>query len=267
MPFNLSLEHVTKVFQKDGYALPILADISLKAPAGWFVSVIGPSGAGKTTLFNIIAGLDEPTSGRILIDGHEAPSRLGRIAYMPQKDLLLPWRSVLDNAIIGLEVQGVDRSEARRGALELMHRFGLAGFEKEYPATLSGGMRQRVAFLRTFLAARDIMLLDEPFGALDALTRSELQDWLLSLRPELDLTVLMITHDVDEAVLMSDRVYVVSSRPARVLLELDIDLPRLRNSITTTVQPTFIQYRTHLLTTLRGGRAIEPSSIGGTREE
>ncbi len=266
MPLSLSLEHITKVLTRDGHSLPILADITLQAPAGSFVSIIGPSGAGKTTLFNIIAGLDEPTSGRVLIDGHEAPNRLGRVAYMPQKDLLLPWRSVLDNAIIGLEVQGIDRSQARRQAMELTPRFGLAGFEREYPAALSGGMRQRVAFLRTFLAARDIMLLDEPFGALDALTRSELQDWLLSLWPELDLTVLMITHDVDEAVLMSDRVYVVSPRPAKVLLALDIDLPRPRSSVTTSLLPAFLKYRAELLVTLRGGSAVHPP-VGRTHEK
>jgi ABC-type nitrate/sulfonate/bicarbonate transport system ATPase subunit len=263
MPFSLSLERITKVLQRDGYSLPVLADITLQAEAGSFVSVIGPSGAGKTTLFNIIAGLDEPTSGRILINGHQAPKRLGRIAYMPQKDLLLPWRNVLDNAIIGLEVQGIERSRARRQALELMPRFGLAGFEAEYPAALSGGMRQRVAFLRTFLAARDIMLLDEPFGALDALTRSELQDWLLSLWQDLNLTVLMITHDVDEAVLMSDRVYVVSPRPAKVLLALEIDLPRPRSSVTTSTLPAFMRYRTQLLATLRGGSSLPTSPAGG----
>ncbi len=266
MPLSLSLQHVTKVLEKDGHRLPILADITLQAEAGSFVSIIGPSGAGKTTLFNIISGLDNPTSGRILIDGREAPDRLGRIAYMPQKDLLLPWRNVLDNAIIGLEVQGVKRSVARSRALELMPRFGLSGFEYEYPAALSGGMRQRVAFLRTFLAAKDVMLLDEPFGALDALTRSELQDWLLALWPDLELTVLMITHDVDEAILMSDRVYVVSPRPARVLMVVDVAIPRPRNSLTTTSLPSFLQYRSQLLASLRTGLATQ-TAAGATHEE
>src|SRR5262249_10952071 len=143
--------------------------------------IVGPSGCGKSTLFNILAGLIEPTAGRVFLDGQPARRLLATVGYMPQKDLLMPWRSVLDNTTLGLEIGGTPRRSARRRALEDFPPFGLAGFEGAWPADLSGGMRQRAALLRTFLAGRDVMLLDEPFGALDALTRQEMQSWLLEI--------------------------------------------------------------------------------------
>ena len=206
-----------------------LQGVDVHAAAGEFVSLIGPSGCGKSTLFNIMTGLMEPTGGRILIDGREVAQRAGEIAYMPQKDLLFPWRTVLDNAAIGLELAGMARSEARRRALPLFERFGLAGFAKAYPAELSGGMRQRVAFLRTVIQGRGVMLLDEPFGALDSLTRADMQQWLLTVWEELRTTVIFVTHDVAEAVFLSDRVYVMAPRPGRVCGVVDIDLPRPRH--------------------------------------
>ncbi|MBI2872738.1 MAG: ABC transporter ATP-binding protein [Chloroflexi bacterium] len=222
------LEGVSKVLYTNGRPLPVLERVDFFAQDGEFVSIIGPSGCGKSTLLNIIAGLEEPDGGAIRFGGHDAPSRLGLAGYMHQKDLLLPWRTVLDNAILGLEVQGVPRSEAHRRARLLMGRFGLTGFESEYPYALSGGMRQRAAFLRTVLAEKDLLLLDEPFGALDALTRVHMQEWLLDLWESLKKTIVLVTHDVDEAVLLSDRVYVLTARPGRVKLVQRVDLPRPR---------------------------------------
>lgn len=196
---------------------------------GEFVTIIGPSGSGKSTLFNIIAGLLEPQEGAIFIDGERVSDRTGYVAYMPQRDLLLPWRTVLDNVILPLEIQGQDIEAARRQARELMPRFGLEGFDDHYPGVLSGGMRQRAAFLRTVLSGRDTLLLDEPFGALDALTRRRLQDWLLDLQRSLRRTIVFITHDVEESVYLADRVVVLSPRPGRVSKVLPVDLPRPRH--------------------------------------
>jgi ABC-type nitrate/sulfonate/bicarbonate transport system ATPase subunit len=168
---------------------------------------------------------------------------------MQQKDLLLPWRSVLDNAALGLEIQGVPRRQARQKALELTGLFGLAGFEHQYPFALSGGMRQRAAFLRTMLLGQDVVLLDEPFGALDALTRVQMQEWLMDLWNTLKKTIVLITHDVEEAILLSDRVYVLSTRPAKIKLMMEIDLPRPR-SFGNVTDPDFIELKTRLLTLL-----------------
>ncbi len=225
---KIELEGVSVDFSTGRGPLPVLKEVDLHAREGEFVTLIGPSGCGKSTLLNVIAGLEEPSSGSIRFDGHPAGHRIGAAAYMPQKDLLMPWRSILDNTILGLEIQGVPRSMARKRALAHFELFGLQGFENAYPATLSGGMRQRAAFLRTVLTDRPIMLLDEPFGALDALTRSDMQEWLLRLWDSLHKTILFITHDVDEAVLLSDRVYVLTARPGQVKLVLDVDLPRPR---------------------------------------
>jgi ABC-type nitrate/sulfonate/bicarbonate transport system ATPase subunit len=202
-----------------------LRDVSLRLEAGDFVSVVGPSGCGKSTLFNLIAGLDEPTRGQIAIKGEQEASRRRPLAgYMFQKDLLFPWRSVLDNAALGLEVARVcDRAEARRRARELLPRFGLEGFETHRPAELSGGMRQRVALLRTLLLGRPLLLLDEPFASLDALTRRELQAWLRDTWRSGSEAALLVTHDVREAVLLSDRVYVMSPRPGRIVAEVAVE--------------------------------------------
>ncbi len=225
---KIELERVCVDFPTTYGAIPVLRDINLFANEGEFVTLIGPSGCGKSTLLNVVAGLQEPSSGAIKLEGRSATVQVGATAYMPQKDLLMPWRTVLDNTILGMEIRGVKRSEAREQALALFELFGLKGFEHAYPAVLSGGMRQRAAFLRTVLAGKDVMLLDEPFGALDALTRSNMQEWLLHLWDSLRKTILFITHDVDEAVLLSDRVYVLTARPGRVKLTLEIALPRPR---------------------------------------
>ena len=232
--------------------LDVLGGIDLFARASEFVAIIGPSGCGKSTLFNVVAGLAEPTAGEVLVDGERPASRLGRVGYMPQKDLLLPWRTVLDNVVLGLEVRGVGREAARRAARDRLADFGLDGFGDRYPATLSGGMRQRAAFLRTLLLGRDLLLLDEPFGALDALTRVEMQEWLLGVWERERPTVLLVTHDVDEALLLADRVYVLSERPAVVQREIVVDLPRPRRYEDETT-PRFGALKAELLAALRGG--------------
>ena len=225
---ELLVHQVTKTFGSGKQRLETLALIDLAVEKGEFVSVIGPSGCGKSTLFNIIAGVDAPTSGTIAIDGVVDAVRAGKSGYMPQQPLLLPWRTIEENVMLGLDVQRVSRDKARRQAQELLEHFGLADFAQNYPSTISGGMRQRVALLRTVLFNKSFLLLDEPFGALDALTRLSCQMWLLDLWQEVHSSVLFITHDVREAILLSHRIYVLSARPARVLQVIDVDLPRPR---------------------------------------
>ena len=225
---RIELRHVSKTFFGIDHAVPALKDISLKVMPGEFVTIIGASGSGKSTLFNLCVGLLEPDEGEILIGGERPENRTGMVGYMPQRDLLFPWRSVLNNVLIPLEIQGIPQRESRQKALEMLPHFGLETFENEYPSALSGGMRQRAALLRTWLMERSTLLLDEPFGALDALTRKELQNWLLRVWQEFERTVMFITHDVEEAVYLADRVIVLSARPGEIKCELKIDLPRPR---------------------------------------
>lgn len=208
--------------------LEVLRDLELSVRPGEFAAVIGPSGSGKSTLFNLVSGLDTATSGEVLVDGRPADLRSGQVAYMPQKDLLFPWRTVLDNTAIGLEAQGVRRREARRRAGELFGAFGLDGFQSAYPFQLSGGMRQRAALLRTVVLERPVLLLDEPFGALDSLTRTEMQLWLADMWQRYRWTVVLVTHDIREAVLLADTVHVLSPRPASVVARIEVPLPRPR---------------------------------------
>ena len=241
--------------------LTVLDGVDLAVGAGELVTLLGASGSGKSTIFNIIAGLDTPTDGTILFDGllltpHQ-PDRRKRVAYMPQRDALFAWRTILDNTILGLEVQGgVSKAEARQRARALFPLFGLSGFENEYPFALSGGMRQRAALLRTVLTGRDVLLLDEPFGALDALTRSALQGWLLDIQVRLRLTILFVTHDVEEALLLSDRVYVLSPRPATVRLVQEVALPRPRPPELTT-DPAFVALKRRMLSALREMEVVQ----------
>ncbi len=228
---RIELRHVSKTFSGIDQAVPALADVSLTIMPGEFVTIIGASGSGKSTLFNLCVGLLKPDEGEILIDGERPENRAGMLGYMPQRDLLLPWRSVLANVLIPLDIQGTPRGESRQKAIEMLPHFGLETFENEYPSALSGGMRQRAALLRTWLMGRDTLLLDEPFGALDALTRKELQDWLLRVWQEFGRTVMFITHDVEEAVYLADRVIVLSARPGEIKRELAIDLPRPRRQV------------------------------------
>lgn len=205
----------------------ILDGVDLGVAPGEFVALIGPSGAGKSTLLNQLAGLETPDEGVIELD--DAPlTRPGSVSYMPQSDLLLPWRSVEANVALGLEATGTPRRAARKKARQALVHFGLEDFAEASPWSLSGGMRSRVALLRTALLGREVLLLDEPFGALDALTRRGLQEWLIGVRDELAATIVLVTHDVDEALLLSDRVVVLTKRPARIALDLPVDLPRPR---------------------------------------
>lgn len=212
---------------------------------GEFVSVIGASGSGKSTLFKMLAGLLEPTHGEIFLNGQHSADRLGIIAYMPQKDLLLPWRTVLENCLLPLEIAKANKEAKSVEILAMLERFGLAGCEQLYPDQLSGGMRQRVAFLRTLITGQDLMLLDEPFGALDAMTKRQMHKWLLSLWSDLQKTVLFITHDLEEAILLSDRIYMLSSEAEQGIQEIHVHLPRPRH-FEINYEPQFIQLRKDL---------------------
>lgn len=225
---KLLVQDVSKVYRNGRQSVAALSSIDLTVAVGEFVTVIGPSGCGKSTLFTIVAGIEQPSAGVVAIDGDADAVRAGKAGYMPQQPLLLPWRTVEENVMLGLDVRRVPRKKAQAEAHELLKRFGLADFAQSYPAMLSGGMRQRVALLRTVLFNAAFLLLDEPFGALDALTRLSLQMWLLELWQTFHSSVLFITHDVREAILLSDRIYVLSARPAQVLRVVEVNLPRPR---------------------------------------
>ncbi|HVO42942.1 MAG TPA: ABC transporter ATP-binding protein [Aggregatilineales bacterium] len=243
---HLELRGISKTFRDRAGITPAVRDISFAVESGQFVTLIGPSGSGKSTLFNLITGLVRPDSGDILLNGTSITGRTGCVGYMPQKDLLLPWRTVLDNVVIAPEIAHRPRDSSRARARELLPTFGLEAFADTYPAALSGGMRQRAALLRTFLAERDVMLLDEPFGALDALTRRDLQTWLLGVWSQFKPTILFVTHDVGEAVLLGTRAIVFSARPGQIKLEVPIDLPYPRDE----TSAAFLRLRTRLLEAL-----------------
>jgi ABC-type nitrate/sulfonate/bicarbonate transport system ATPase subunit len=249
MTAKVQLDGVGMTFATPTGSFRAVEPMQLSIEPGRFVSLVGPSGCGKSTLFNVIAGLLQPTEGRVLIDGEDATGTIGRVGYMLQKDLLLPWRTVLDNVILGMEIQGTPLNDARERALPLLHRYGLAGFEDLYPNSLSGGMRQRAALLRTLLFDTDVILLDEPFGALDAQTKLQMQEWLMQLWSDFRKTVVFITHDVDEAIYLSDEICVMGTRPGRVLEQIPIDLPRPR-ARTLTLAPDFIAIKERCMTLL-----------------
>jgi NitT/TauT family transport system ATP-binding protein len=229
-----------------------LADVTLELGEGEFVALVGPSGCGKSTLLGVLAGLFEPSGGTVLLDGSAvaAGELLGRVGLMPQRDLLMEWRTTLDNVTLGLELTGVARGEARSRARGELARFGLAGFEERRPSALSGGMRQRAALMRTFLAGRDVLLLDEPFGALDAITREVMREWLLAVWASDRKTILLVTHDVEEALFLADRVYVMSERPGRIEQVVEVALPRPR-ALEVVGSAEFAALRERLLAPLR----------------
>jgi len=228
--------------------------LDLELEPGGVVGLVGPSGCGKSTLLELVCGLREPTTGTIAVGGAEAASeRLSRSAYMPQRDLLLPWYSALDNAALALRNRGLGKAEARREAGALFERFGLAGFERTAPAALSGGMRQRVAFLRTLVAGKPLLALDEPFAALDAITRAEMQEWLAAALRGDPRTALLVSHDVEEALYLSDRVLVLSARPARIVAELRAPAPRAADRDAAITDPTFVAAREQALRALHEG--------------
>lgn len=224
MTAKLQISGLYKSFSREGQAVSVLEDISLQVQPGEFVSIIGPSGCGKSTLFNILAGLLDHDRGHIALNGREVEHLRGRVGYMLQRDLLMPWRTVLDNVVVGVEVQGWSRARAVEGAREYLARFGLLEFQDSYPKALSGGMRQRVALARTLLPDPDILLLDEPFSALDYQTRLYLEGMLVETASRQGKTVILVTHDIDEAIALSQRIYVLSARPGRVKCEQRIEL-------------------------------------------
>jgi ABC-type nitrate/sulfonate/bicarbonate transport system ATPase subunit len=229
---KLELRSISHIFAHGRDPVRAVEDVTILVPDNRFVSILGPSGCGKSTIFNIVAGLITPSQGQVFLDGLDVSGMVGFVGYMLQKDLLLPWRSVLDNVILGMELQGMPKGKARAHAFPYLRRYGLAGFEHQYPAALSGGMRQRAALLRTLLYDTQIVLLDEPFGALDAQTRAQMQQWLLQIWADFGKTVVFITHDVEEAVYLSDQVVVMTPRPGRIKAVIDIPIARPRTPAT-----------------------------------
>jgi len=247
----LALAGVSLSYRSKHGPVPALDDLHLEVAAGEVLAVVGPSGCGKSTLLELAAGLREPDAGTISVAGAvEARDRLAACAYMPQRDLLLPWRDAAANAALALESQGVSRREARARALPLLRRFGLADFERSLPHELSGGMRQRVAFLRTLLAGRPVLLLDEPFAALDSLTRATMQEWLAGALDAEPRTVVLVTHDVEEALFLADRVAVLTSRPGRTATLIPVDAERPRPRRETVTAPEFAALRARALEAL-----------------
>lgn len=214
---KILLKNVSKSFDD----MEILKDINIKVNEGELVSILGPSGSGKSTIFNILTNIIKSDSGEVKIDGN--------LSYMYQKDMMVPWKRVIDNIGIPLIFKGKSKKDAREEVKKHIDEFGLSGFEFKYPSQLSGGMKQRANFLKTYLTCNDIMLLDEPFGALDSMTRRKMQKWLLDLTKEMNSTILFITHDIEEAILLSNRIYIISEKPAVIKGEIKVNLPKERN--------------------------------------
>ena len=228
--------------------------LDLELPAHGVLALVGPSGCGKSTLLELLAGLQQPSAGEIEVDGAGAPAeRLARCALMPQRDLLLPWLSALDNAALALRNRGARRGAAREEAGRLFEQFGLAGFERARPAELSGGMRQRVAFLRTLVAGKPLLALDEPFASLDAITRAEMQGWLARALSADPRTVVLVSHDIEEALYLADRVVVLSGRPARVVEELGAPAPHAPDRDAAVTDPAFVAARERAMAALHRG--------------
>ena len=285
-PLGVSIAGLSHSFED----LRVIEELSLNVAAGEVLGIVGPSGSGKTTLLELIAGLREYSSeeaepssrtGSRSVEGAAieigdwaaAPDRLARCAYMPQRDLLLPWLRAIDNAAIALRNRGLSRDDARAAAAPNFKRFGLEGFELARPDELSGGMRQRVAFLRTLLAGKPVLLLDEPFGALDAITRGEMQEWLASTLASEPRTVLFVTHDVEEALYVCDRIAILAPRPASVIAELAAPVRRGTPRIDAITDPEFTEVREQALERLAtgaplgGSRPLSPGSGGRAREK
>ncbi|MBX4151158.1 ABC transporter ATP-binding protein [Paenibacillus lautus] len=246
----LEVRTLRKTFRDRRSEVHVLDGLSLQVQPGEFVSLIGPSGSGKSTLFHIIGGLTAPDAGSVLMDGQDVTGEKGRIAYMPQQPALFPWRTVEDNVLLPEELRGTSKAAAREHARSWMERAGLSGFEKAYPHTLSGGMQQRAAFLRALMSPQEVMCLDEPFSALDALTRSDMQRWLLDIWEDTRRSVLMITHHIEEALLLSDSIYILSARPGTILkrVEVPFSRPRRENIL---MDPSFIALKTEISAIMR----------------
>ena len=223
----LEINDVSKSFEEE----QIIRDISIELKEGEIVSLLGVSGGGKTTLFNIIAGLSMPDKGNVILEGEDITGKPGKVSYMLQKDLLLPYRTILDNVALPLIVRGMKKKEAREKAAGFFEEFGLEGTEKKYPSQISGGMKQRAALLRTYLFSEKVALLDEPFSALDRLTKARVHEWYLDVMEKIKLSTLFVTHDIDEAILLSDRIYLLTEKPGTITKEIVIkeSKPRRRD--------------------------------------
>ena len=231
---KLILKNVSKSFE----SMEILKDITIKVKEGELVSILGPSGSGKSTIFNILTNIIKADSGEASVNGS--------LSYMYQKDMMVPWKKVIDNIGIPLVFKGNSKKDSRNEVLKHIEEFGLKGFEYKYPYQLSGGMKQRANFLKTYLTSNDIMLLDEPFGALDSITRRKMQRWLMDLTKEMNSTILFITHDIEEAILLSNRIYIISEKPAVIKGEVIVDLPKERNDEIVT-SDKFIEIKKEIL--------------------
>ncbi len=219
---KLETQNITMKFGEE----TIIRDISIAVDRGELVSLLGVSGSGKTTLFNCISGIYQPSGGRVLLDGDDITGTTGHISYMLQKDLLLPYKTIEDNVGLPLLIRGMSKEEARKQASEHFEEFGLEGTQKKYPKQLSGGMRQRAALLRTYLFSDNVALLDEPFSALDTITKGKIHKWYLDVMEKINLTTVFITHDINEAILLSDRIYIMTGKPGEIRYEIRIDTPR-----------------------------------------
>lgn len=243
----LEVQNVSKSFGEE----QILKGISLELCKGELVSLLGVSGVGKTTLFNIIAGLNNPDQGKVCLNGEEITGKPGKISYMLQKDLLLPYKNILENVALPLIIRGVNKKEAKEKAASYFAEFGIEGTEKKYPTQLSGGMKQRAALLRTYLFSQDVALLDEPFSALDMLTKQAMHEWYLDVMEKIQLSTIFITHDIDEAILLSDRIYLLTGKPGEITKEIKINEPKPREK-DFHLTDAFLSYKREILSHLEG---------------
>ena len=247
----LTADNISKTYGEN----QVLKDINISLGAGELVSILGVSGVGKTTLFNVLSGLILPDTGRVTLKGEDVTGQTGRLSYMQQKDLLLEHKTVLDNTALPLILSGMKKTAARDMAADYFDQFGLHGTENKYPSQLSGGMRQRAAFLRTYLCGCPVALLDEPFSALDTHTKRAMEEWYLGVMDEIKLSTLFITHDVDEAVLISDRIYIMSGRPAEISAKIAISEPKPRTG-EFMLSDVFIQYKREITSRISGDNNV-----------
>ncbi len=226
---------------------PMIEDISAILNKGEIVSILGTSGVGKTTLFNVIAGLIIPDTGTVELDGENIIGKSGKISYMLQKDLLLPFKTIIDNVSLPLILKGESKVNARKRAGEYFSQFGLEGMENRYPNELSGGMKQRAAFLRTYMFSNEIALLDEPFSALDTITKYKMHAWYLDIVKKLNMSILFITHDIDEAILISDRIYIMSGKPGKIISEIKVEMDRTSSNEEISMSEKFLNYKRQIM--------------------
>lgn len=246
METKLTAEGISKSYD----SVQILDNVSIELHNQEIVSLLGISGAGKTTLFNVISGLLTPDCGHVFLKEQDITGQAGHVSYMLQKDLLLPYRTVVDNVALPLLLHGTPKKEAREKAGALFAEFGLEGTQKKWPAQLSGGMRQRAALLRTYLSSEGVALLDEPFSALDTITKDAMHTWYLNVMQKIELSTLFITHDIDEAILLSDRIYILAGKPGRIITELPVTEPRPRTR-DFTLTDDFLHYKRKIIELLK----------------